>query len=132
MVLSMWQMYLITRLEPLHHFFAGLITFIAVLSLVGFIICIIYFSLYFSWNELKEIKENFFKVAKIVFFVTAFLSMVLIFLPTKQDMAMIYIVPAVVNNENVQQLPNDMVELAKQGIEKLLDNPIETAKKAVE
>jgi len=106
MHLSIFQMYLFTRVDTLVDFFSFLL-FLSFIFLV--------------FKFINEEKLSF-KSSLMGCFFFLFFSLLLILTPSQKDIAMIYIVPAIVNNENVQELPNDIVKLARVQIEKMVED----------
>ncbi len=54
--------------------------------------------------------------------VVIFMTMMLTFVPTTKQMAAIIIIPCIANNEQVQELPNKILELGNAWLEELKPN----------
>jgi hypothetical protein len=105
MHLSIFQMYLFTRVDVLIGFF------------IFFLFVSFIFLLFKFIDETLDFGSFVGGASSFLFF-----SLLLILTPSQKDIAMIYIVPAIVNNENVQELPNDIVKLARVQIEKMIED----------
>jgi len=55
----------------------------------------------------------------IMFFLFFLIPAARIFVPSTKEMCAIKVIPVIVNNENVQELPNEIVGLAREWIEEL-------------
>lgn len=82
---------------------------------VGLMAAIVGFSLltYFNEDE-RSIKKK--AIAGVVFgiFIGALSSAALIFLPSTKQMAAIYVVPAIANNEKIQQIGGKTLDISNQ------------------
>ena len=111
MELTHFQMYLITRLEYLA---AGLLLF-------GFLT----FALGLAWTATRIVEERERKPGVRALVIGSVLMLLSLFIPSKEDVALIYIVPAIVNNEDAQRIPPELTKLARRELKKLLDAPAE-------
>jgi hypothetical protein len=108
-MITPWNLYLITRLDYLQ----GLLIAIMVASVIAFTIAL---AAQFGgeWDK-KVTRKIWFRSA-----ITACISSVLFTLtPTTHEMAAIVIIPAVANNQQVQEIGKSLGELAKQWLEEL-------------
>jgi len=103
-----FEMYLITRLD-------GLRLFLALVVMFGVVATVVSFGMY-SDGAFDKCKLWGKRLVAVV--LTA--SVGLIFLPSTKDIALIYAVPAIINNEDVQALPPELAKLARMKIDELL------------
>lgn len=110
-----FDVYLITILDNLKYCCKGVITFSIICLVISFIV----------W-AIATLSESTYAVVKYKFF-PIICSMILIFstaltalTPTSKQMACIYIIPKIVNNETIQQLPENILKLLNNYLEDLL------------
>lgn len=89
-----------------------------------FIILLVFMGSYGATNsDEKSFTPRFYKkLRKLMLFVIPMLSIAisgLLFIPSTKQMALILVVPKIVNNTEVQALPNKIVELANDWIDEL-------------
>lgn len=70
-----------------------------------------------NWGEGDTRKD---RIARWSAAATVLFFLLLMFVPSTKQVAMMYTMPAIINNEDVQALPADIVKLARQEIEKML------------
>ena len=114
-IISAWELYLWTRLDGLNIIFKLL----AIMSVIGVII--------YLWASLpiyecdggeatKKWLRHWWKiVVPAVLFV-----MIFVLLPTKKDMAMIYVIPKIMNNEHIRQEAGEIYTIAKEAMKEYL------------
>lgn len=106
--------YWITRLDGLKKFFDG---FGFVVFAIGFILSVLGIG-----NVLAENKSKKWLLSLLIPLIGAFFIFVSTFIPTTKEMAAIYIIPSVANNESVQAIPNSILNLANEWMEELRPN----------
>jgi len=70
------------------------------------------------WTEGDLPWSNLHKASK-YWFIGALLAGITVFIPTTKEMCAIKAIPMIVNNKQVQELPNKVVELANEWIDEL-------------
>lgn len=104
-----FQMYLITRLDSVV-ILLGMVGGLVILA--GVLVCLSKYTGEERWAQpLHPIRWMCIGVIMVG---------VACMIPSKNDIALIYAVPAIVNNEDIQALPPDLAKLARSKIEELL------------
>lgn len=116
MELTTMQLYWIIKLDSFGNvsfFFAVLTGLATIISIIGLL-----FSLFSE--DFKEYLSNWKRVIKYVVMpiFILFLS-VAVFLPTTKEMAAIIVIPKIINNEKVQELPQRLLDLGMEWIDEL-------------
>lgn len=113
-MISSWTLYWILKLDALSLLFSFL-------SVVVFILFLM-----FAWIWLDpEVKEDGKPSGKFISGVFLFLllsSGICLFLPTTNQMAMIYVIPKLSNSDFAQKMPGKLEKLMEKGVDKLIDN----------
>jgi len=111
--MNMWLMYLVLKLDNIS---GALIAFSVILGMVVIFGGLGLFALRDIHEDdeafLKNILPKLFKIYKRVSIVTITIVCLAILVPTTKQMAAIYFVPKVINNKQVQKMPNKLVVLA--------------------
>lgn len=85
-----------------------------------------------KYNEKSKITMMYFKYLKISTISTILSCFLIIFIPTKQEFAMIYIIPKIANSETLskisQEIP-DIVKLSIDGLKSILNSVDKTESK---
>lgn len=114
--MTVFDVYLITILDNIKYCCKGAIVFSIICLAISFVV----------WG-ISTLAENVEAVARYRFFpiicaiILTFSTLLTMFAPTSKQMAVIYIVPKIVNNQTVQELPSHLM--------KLLDNYIKSLTK---
>lgn len=111
--MTAWEIYWLLKLDDIHHAAVGILFF----GLVALVPLGVYMSC--SASEKTEVPlalRNAFVVG-LVFWLL--LLPVKIFLPTTAQMAAIMVVPPIVSNERVQQIPEKVLELVEKKLDEL-------------
>ena len=95
--------------------------FAIITSLAFFVISILVSSNAFSNEQEKEEAINVNKLLKKVSLVTFICAIIFSLVPSKKELAMIYFVPKIMNNEHVQEFPENILELANTGLKELTE-----------
>ena len=119
------QMYQLLKLDDIINISLA----IFVLTFVGFVICLVGATSY-KGEEYFECEYNKFKTGRnILFWFVLFFGSIAMFVPSTKQMAAIYVVPAIVNNERVQQIggktpdiSNQLLDLTKEYLESKAKN----------
>jgi hypothetical protein len=112
--MTSWEIYWLTRLDAVNQlFFVGVLVSFG----VGGLFLGIAANGYWEDNETapKWVKAGFVQFP----FVAALLLTIAAFIPTSKEMAAILVIPKIVNNEKLTQLPDRVLDLANQWIEEL-------------
>ena len=84
-----------------------------VLTLLGFVICFTGAIMY-KGDEYYEDEYKKFKVGRnILFWFVLFFGSIVMFVPSTKQMAAIYVVPTLVNNERVQNIGNKTLDVSE-------------------
>ncbi|GAF94385.1 unnamed protein product, partial [marine sediment metagenome] len=111
------EMYWLTRLTSLKEGVAGI--GVGVMILFG----ILAFLGFMGWvMEQSEYGKKWLKISLLFFVLGGLIVFSNIFIPTTKEMCAIKAIPVIVNNEQVQELPNKVVELANDWIDELKPN----------
>ena len=120
------QMYLLLKLDTLKSFvdFFGWFGGICLVVLTIFYMVLKTYVIVDSNKDREDYEEsitvmNMVKPFLKLWYLCAFLIILSISVPTTKQMAAIIIVPKVVNNEQVQEIPNKILDLATEWLEEL-------------
>jgi len=106
MELTSMQMYWLLMLDNINFLFG-----------VGFVVCIV---LLFFGMVFTALEETWFDLKKVWVFLSVLIFMFLIlgsFTPRTKQMAAILVVPKIVNNEQLQQMPDKILNLGLEWLE---------------
>ena len=121
MTITPWTIYLITLLGDVR-VAARLLTIVgaAVVALQVLYACLCYDVAMNNGTVIEKLKEmkGFFKKAVAA---TAVCGAITILVPSSTTLAAMYVLPAVVNSELVQELPGELVELARGYVKNLIE-----------
>lgn len=65
--------------------------------------------------------KKLFRAAKIAAFVAVFVGVVSVVIPSRTTLAAMYVLPPIVNSELVQDLPKELVDLARAYVKELVE-----------
>jgi len=116
MDISGFELYFLLKLDGVRNL---LLLFGAVIALVGGVAMLIAPMVIndFSTDE-EEHYKIYRKFVKIYIFIVPALLISGTLLPTTKQMAAIYVLPPIINNEKVQQIPSDLLDILGMGIDK--------------
>ena len=104
------QMYWLLKLDDI----LAISLAIFVLTFVGFVVCLVG-AISYKGEEYFECEYNKFKIGRnILFWFVLFLGSIVMFVPSTKQMAAIYVVPAIANNEKVQNIGNKTLDISNQ------------------
>ena len=104
------QMYWLLKLDDI----LAISLAIFVLTFVGFVVCLVGAISYKDENYF-ECEYNKFKTGRnILFWFVLFFGSIVMFVPSTKQMAAIYVVPAIANNEKVQNIGNKTLDISNQ------------------
>lgn len=118
-VISPLFLYLWTRLDTLHHFFGGCV---AILVISAVIFAFVSFVVY---EGKKPITITYLKRCVAGLIIIGILGVII---PTSKDAAIIYVIPKIANNENLQKEAGELYLYAKKAMKEML--PIEEPTKS--
>ena len=124
--MSGWFIYLLTRID----YIRGLLIAIAVILGVGITACLIYAAIYrdtHSSNPFTETSVS--KWLKKLVTSMAITIFITIMIPNLKEIAAIYVIPKIVNNEQCQQLPTKMMNLLNTKLDQWFDESLGLKKK---
>lgn len=126
-MINSWQIYWITRLD-------SLCTSITIMFVVPFIIWVIANIIYCVANITDDIqKDNKPIYRKWLFKITPIYLVILLglscFIPSTKEVAAIYLIPKIVNNEQIQKLPNNTALFLNKKLEQWIDKMTNEEKK---
>lgn len=116
-VITESEMYWLTRLTSLKD---GVIGIGAGMMILFGTICFVALLAWFM--EEREGAKKWIKFSLPLFMLGGLIAFSSIFIPTTKEMCAIKAIPVIVNNKQVQELPNKVVELANEWIEELKPN----------
>lgn len=119
MTLSALDIYLVTRMDSLRFFFA-LVTILSAVCIAFFVICWIDAGV--GCNDEEETKTKRAYAAKriMIFFCPLLVGAFgVILTPSTKTLAAMYVLPAVVNSEAVQQIPSELTTLTREWLQEL-------------
>jgi hypothetical protein len=103
------QMYWLLKLDDIINISLAMF----VLTLLGFVICLTATIMY-KGDEYYEDEYKKFRVGRnILFWFVLFFGSIVMFVPSTKQMAAIYIVPALTNNERVQNIGNKTLDVSE-------------------
>ena len=116
--MSNWTIYWLTRLDVINAIctVSGVLLGIGSLSLIIF--CIISASNSYDKDEYKMCL----RIRKWVFPLTFICIAIAVFVPSSKEFAAIYLIPKIVNNEQVQQIPDKGLSLLNSKLDQWLDD----------
>lgn len=107
-MLTSWEIYWITRLESI-----GISMLI--ISVVSLFIFIVTFFKYLK----HDIDSLYYKFSISVFVISIFIASMI---PSTKEMAAIYVLPKIVNNEKIQGIPDKILDLSNKWLDDLIRN----------
>jgi len=105
---SAWELYWLLKLDDIRHFLISISVILASGGLFGI----------FIWKMEFNGKGNIKAAIISLLVVVPMLSITATLLPTTKQMAAIYVLPPIINNEKVQQVPNDLLDILGLSIER--------------
>ena len=119
MTLSALDIYLVTRMDSLGFFFA-LVTILSAVCIAFFVIRWIDASDYFDGKEEAEKKRAYAAKRIMIFFCPLLVGAFgVVLTPSTKTLAAMYVLPAIVNSEAVQQIPSELTTLAREWLQEL-------------
>ena len=105
-----FQMYLILKADSMIRMAA----LIGVFALVACFITMLVAANYGGWDSFPWRKLVWAAITSVIVFCSAF------FIPSTKDIALIYAVPTIIGNEDVQAIPPELAKLARAKIDEML------------
>ena len=120
-----WQMvYWITRLDAIRNVSIGVAISLAITVIVLFIVGFSYCGDNTSTQEDKKIQRQYRRVAARCVCPLVFLLFLITFIPSTKEACAIYLIPKIVNNEQVQKVPENALKLLNAKFEEWIDEQI--------
>ena len=109
--MTTFDVYLFTRLDGL----------VVTAWLIFVLLCIVAIVMFIGWvgDDLREETIQKYVPKLIISLIVSLLISIAI--PTTKDAAIIYVLPKIVNNEDVQKLPSEIVQLARKKLAELME-----------
>lgn len=135
--MSYLDMYLIVKLDDFHRilkFICGFIGFLGLAMSVIVRVGIEFFKvdtdggLGLNLTTVTELTNKVIKISTITLITCVTLTTAL---PTTKQLAAIYVVPNIVNNENIKQIPDKLLQLGNSWIDKTIDSLMEDVDKEI-
>jgi len=114
-------LYWLTRVDPINTFAEITIWLLAVGLILAICITFITHEDYEDGSGCDSVVKLLKKLKWFILLTGCPVILTLIFLPTTKELAVILVAPVVVNNEDVQRIPVDILKLARQELDKLLE-----------
>ena len=112
-----YHIYLLTRID----YVVGCIDVFMTLAVLALIILACFFPLYYEEEEYRPLAYKIAKYIVIVFIITIGFRAVI---PNQTEMAAIYLVPKIVNNESVQKIPENVAKLLEVKLNQWIEESI--------
>lgn len=109
--MTAWQIYFLMKLDVV----AGIFIAPAIVSLIVVFVMTVIFFVHWDVDKEKPFSAKFL----FLWFVPFFLGIIGTMVPTTKEMAAILIVPKMVNNAKVQEIPEKILTLATEWMEEL-------------
>ena len=112
-----YHIYLFTRID----YVVGCAEFFMLLVVLGLIILACFFPVYYDEEEYRPLAYKIAKYLVIVLIITIGFRAVI---PTQTEVAAIYLVPKIVNNESVQKIPESVAKLLEVKLNQWIEESI--------
>jgi len=99
-MITSWDIYWITRLDGIHALALSIFIIFAVIS------CFVWIPL--TTGDYKREIKRYYKLSAAALLIS---SILLVMIPTTKEAAAIYLIPKIVNNEQVQKIPDNAMKL---------------------
>lgn len=126
-MITAWDIYWITRLDGLNLFMGLIAGFSLTGALVLLIVRVMASDAYFEYE--KKICKQWFRPFTAVTIMGVVFMAISIFIPTTKEVAAIYMIPKIVNNEKIQKLPDNAVNFLNKKFEEWIDGMVKKEKK---
>ena len=122
-MITSWDIYWITRLDSISFMFATF--WILLLLVLGCMIILVPFAMDICFDDDTK------KYRKSLFYISTLFAIVSIggsFIPSTKEVAAIYLLPKIVNNEKVQKLPENFTNLLNAKMEQWIGDTLKDKK----
>lgn len=121
-MITAWDIYWITRLDGINYFLAFFTVFSSISAFIALILRIFAAAnKYFSEDgeDDMDYKENIklWNKLKIYLFISSILIFCSIFIPSTKEAIVIYTIPKITNNQDVQQIPANFAKLINEKLQ---------------
>lgn len=119
-MISAWEVYLFTRLDAIHVIAGAAI----VMAAIGLLLFGIHYFFEDMWERDDDNKEKKKTVKTIKRLVAVAISglLVCVIIPSTKEAAVIYLLPKIANNEQVQKMPENFVKLLNTKMEAWIED----------
>lgn len=119
-MISAWEVYLFTRLDAIH-VIAGAAIVMAAIGLLLFGIHYLFEDMWERDDDNKEKKKTVKTIKRLVAVAISGL-LVCVIIPSTKEAAVIYLLPKIANNEQVQKMPENFVKLLNTKMEAWIED----------
>ena len=119
-MISAWEVYLFTRLDAIH-VIAGAAIVMAAIGLLLFGIHYLFEDMWERDDDNKEKKKTVKTIKRLVAVAISGL-LVCVIIPSTKEAAVIYLLPKIANNEQVQKVPENFVKLLNTKMEAWIED----------
>lgn len=103
------QMYWLLKLDDI----LNTSTLVFTLSMFAFVLCFVVGKIYEDDVCYEDAYKKLRRVRNVSFWFVLFFGSIMTFLPTTKQLAAIYVIPAIVNNEKVQNIGNKTLDISE-------------------
>jgi hypothetical protein len=123
-------MYWVTRLDHICDALTGLIVISIIAAVVSGIIGLV--AAVADEDDYRKVKPHVLSVLKCAAIVVILAGTLRVAIPTSKEIAAIYLIPKMVNNEDMQQIPDNAAKLLNAKLKLWMDDTLEIEKKKKE
>ena len=117
-MISPWMIYWITRLDSIQMMVGIFTGVLAVVGIVGGVICIIIT----AEEEWETYWPPFKKTLKMAIFIAIPVLLIGTVVPTTKEMIAIYAIPKIANNEDISQIPSNFAKLINEKLKEWMED----------
>lgn len=103
------QMYWLLKLDDI----LNISTLVFIISMFAFVLCFVVGKIYEDVGCYEDAYKKLRRVRNVSFWFVLFFGSIMTFLPTTKQLAAIYVIPAIVNNERVQNIGNKTLDISE-------------------
>lgn len=103
------QMYWLLKLDNI----MNISTLVFMLSMFAFVLCFVLCAIYEGDGCYEDAYKKLRRVRNVSFWFVLFFGSIMTFLPTTKQLAAIYVIPALANNERVQSIGNKTLDISE-------------------
>lgn len=110
-MITSWDIYLITRLDVLNAFIIFTIGLLLVTGAIYFIVKAVTIAETYDDDEKSNLQKTYTQNLSKFSMILILISFISVLLPSTKEAIAIYMVPKIVNNEQIQKLPDNTLKL---------------------